>query len=151
MSNQTNYNTTVKSSPATLPGTGYSPTTAPLNPGQPGNLTKDPGNPTTRFFNNYFVKTAALSTQANETVIAFFEKQTGNRASAILLAQSVLNTATQQGDDPMQVIDEFKRMPQGELNAFLALYLNSTRVNTSLLGVTNVPQPNKYVARTIIK
>lgn len=151
MSNQTNYNTTVTTAPAPEPGIGYSPSDSVFNPGQPSNLTKESGNKTTRFFNNYFVKSSELSIQANDTVISFFEKQTGNRTSAKLLAQAVLNTATQQGDDPMLVIDEFRRMPAGELNAFLALYLNSTRVNTSLLGVTNIPQPNKYVARTIIK
>lgn len=37
-----------------------------------------------------------------------------------------------------------------ELNSYLAMFLNLNRVNTSLLGVSNEPQTNKYIKRAIL-
>lgn len=37
-----------------------------------------------------------------------------------------------------------------ELNSYLAMFLNLNRVNTSLLGVSNQPQTNKYISRAIL-
>jgi len=120
------------------------------NPGQPTNIQTTPSSKQKPYFNNFFVKADAISVQANDAIVSFFEEQTGNREAAKLLVQAVLNTATQQGDDPLQVLDEFRKMPLGELNAFLAMYLNASRVNTSLLGVRQLPPANKYVARSIL-
>ncbi len=39
---------------------------------------------------------------------------------------------------------------QNELNAYLTLLLNLNRVNTSLLGLSNSPQTNKYITRAIL-
>lgn len=145
----TNYQIT---STATGPieGSGIANAHQPYNPGQPSNLTTNVGTKTNRYFNNFFVKADAVSLQSNNAIVGYFEQQTGSKETAKVMAQAVLNTAAQQGDDPMHVLDEFRKMPQGELNGFLALYLNASRVNTSLLGISNVPQTNKYVARTIL-
>ena len=37
-----------------------------------------------------------------------------------------------------------------EVNAYLAMFLNLSRVNTSLLGITNEPPRSKYVERAIL-
>lgn len=37
-----------------------------------------------------------------------------------------------------------------EINAYLTMFLNLNRVNTSLLGITNQPQTSKYVSRAIL-
>lgn len=120
-----------------------------FNPSQPSN-TDVTVSKESAYFNNFFVKTGSVSVQANDAMVSYFQQQTGSKESAKLLVQAVLNTATQQGDDPMKVLDEFKKMPVGELNAFLTMYLNASRVNTSLLGIRQPPQTSKYVARTII-
>jgi hypothetical protein len=39
---------------------------------------------------------------------------------------------------------------KNELNAYLTMLLNLNRVNTSLLGISNSPQTNKYIARAIL-
>ena len=39
---------------------------------------------------------------------------------------------------------------QNELNSYLTLLLNLNRVNTSLLGISNSPQTNKYIQRAIL-
>lgn len=120
------------------------------NPGQPSNIEVVSTSKQKVYFNNFFVKAAPVSVQANDAIVAFFEEQTGSKEAARILVQSVLNTAAQQGDDPLTVLDQFRKMPTGELNAFLTLYLNASRVNTSLLGLRQPPPTNKYVARTIL-
>ena len=45
---------------------------------------------------------------------------------------------------------EFQKLSDNQINALLALYLNSSRVNTSLLGVKNKPRPNQFITRTIL-
>lgn len=121
----------------------------PFNPGQTSNIDTTVGVNSTRYFNNFFVKVDSVSAATNDAVLGYFEEQTGNKESAKILAQALMNTATQQGDDPMSVLDEFRKVPNGELDVFLAMYLNASRVNTSLLGIRNVPQTSKYVARAI--
>jgi hypothetical protein len=37
-----------------------------------------------------------------------------------------------------------------QVNAYLAMFLNLSRVNTSLLGITNEPPRSKYVERTVL-
>ena len=50
----------------------------------------------------------------------------------------------------MQVLDQFMALPMGDLNNLLALYLNNSRVSTSLLGTVNTVVPNSRVNRTIL-
>lgn len=116
---------------------------------QPSNLNSSGANKTTNFFNNYFSPDFTISENMNDAIVSFFQEQTGSKDSALLLAQAVINTAQQQNEDPMVVLEQFQKMPQGEMSAIMALYLNNTRVSTSLLGIKNVPKANKFVSRTI--
>lgn len=120
------------------------------NPQQPTNLNSSGTNSTTRYFNNYFIPSYTVSQNTNDSILSYFEEQTGNVESANLLAQAVIDTAQSQRADPLEVLAEFQKLPQGQLNTVLALYLNTGRVNTSLLGIKNTPQTSSYVSRTII-
>lgn len=42
------------------------------------------------------------------------------------------------------------RQEQNELNAYLTMFLNLNRVNSSLLGISNSPQTGKYVQRAVL-
>jgi hypothetical protein len=117
---------------------------------QPANLGTSGANPTTNYFNNYFIPKIEISQNINDAILSFFEQQTNSRESAKLLVQAVIDTASAQREDPMTVLTTFQKMSAGELNAVLALYLNTARVNTSFLGVKNQPVVNEYVQRTII-
>lgn len=117
----------------------------------PGNLpSKQNKNATTEFFNNYFTEKLTTSSNVNDAVLGYFETITGNKDAAKVLADSVLYTALNQGLDPMSVIDEFRKLPPKELNAYLTMFLNFNRVDTSLLGISNQPQTNKYIQRAIL-
>ena len=103
-----------------------------------------------KYFNNFYATGFNVSASANDAMIGFFENQTGDTTAGKLLAAAVINTALQQNENPLTVFDQFKKMNPGELNVYLALYLNLSRVNSSLLGIKNVPQTSKYVQRNII-
>ena len=120
------------------------------DPTKPSNLPSSGINPTNKFFSNYFIPDYTVSIGTNDAILSWFEQVTGERSSAELLAQTVINTAQLNNEDPMAVLDQFMKMPMGDLNNFLALYLNSSRVRTSLLGTVNAPAANQRVSRTVL-
>ena len=107
--------------------------------------------PTTQeFFNNFFTKQYEISPDANDAVVSFFETITDNRESAQALSASVIYTSLTQETDPMSLIQHFASLSRGELDAYLAMFLNLNRIPSSLLGVSNIPVTNKYVQRTFL-
>lgn len=116
-----------------------------------GNLpSSTSSNKTTKYFNNFFAEDLYTSSNINDAVIGYFETITGNTDAAKTMASSVLYTALSQGLDPMELIDQFRKMPAGELDAYLAMILNLNRAGTSLLGISNQPETNKYIIRAIL-
>lgn len=120
------------------------------NPQQPSNLDSTGTNKTTRYFNNYFTPTNTVSSNVNDAITSYFEEQTGNLESAKLLAQAVIDTAYAQREDPMSVLTQFQQLSNNELSPFLALYLNTTRVPTSFLGIQNTTKTSPYISRNIL-
>ena len=120
------------------------------NPQQPSNLNSSSTNKTTRYFNNFFTPNFTVSSNVNDAIVSYFQEQTGNLESAQLLAQAVIDTAQAQREDPMSVLTQFQQLQNNELSPFLALYLNTSRVPTSFLGIQNTPKTSPYVSRTIL-
>jgi len=116
----------------------------------PTNLNSSGSNKTTNYFNNYFMPDVAVTQNINDAILSYFEQQTGNIESARLLVQAVIETAKAQRENPMNVLTEFQKLETSELNAILTLYLNTSRVPTSYLGIKNQPKVNPLVARTIV-
>lgn len=121
-----------------------------FNPQQPSNLNSSGSNNTTNYFNNLYSDKSGVSPGINDSVVSFFEQQTGNAESAKLLAQAVIDTAKANKEDPLVVLSQFQNLNEGQLNVILSLYLNTSRVNTSLLGISNVPRSSEFVTRTIV-
>jgi hypothetical protein len=123
---------------------------------QPSNLSSvnigvNKSTPSSKYFNNYFVNPGNISSNQNDAVVSFFQEQTGgNKQSAAVLASTVIYTAMAQGVDPMSIIQQFQALPKGQINLYLAMFLNLNRVGTSLVGVNNQPVQNKYVTRSIL-
>lgn len=116
----------------------------------PTNLNTTGFTKTTAYFNNYFLQPLDISQEVNDSILSYFEQQTGNKESAKILVQSVIETAQLQREDPLQVLNRFMKLPKGDLNVIMALYLNNSRVNTSYLGVRTATKTNEYVTRTIV-
>lgn len=103
-----------------------------------------------RYFNNYFDANFTITSDIDAAVISYFETVTSNKESAKIIASAVIYTAYTQGIDTMTILDQFTRLPAGELNQYLTMFLNMQRVGTSFLGVSSQPTANKYVARAVI-
>jgi hypothetical protein len=105
---------------------------------------------TADYFNDYFKTLPNVSQNVNDALLGYFQSFTGDKETGATMAASVLYTALNQGIDPMVLIDEFKRLSKTELNAYLVLFLNFDRANTSLIGISNSPQISKYITRAIL-
>lgn len=115
------------------------------------NISQNTTTASNKFFNNYFVPPSTITSNQNDALIAFFERQTkGNKQSAELIASTIAYTAMAQGLDPMSILQQFQSLKPGELNLYLAMFLNLNRVPTSIVGVNNQPVQNKYVSRSIL-
>lgn len=102
------------------------------------------------FFNNFFDFPVEVSSNIDAAILGYFEQVADNKEGARALASAVIYTSIKQGVNPMTTLDEFKKIPQGELNSYIAAFLNFERVGTSFLGLINQPVQNKYVARAIL-
>jgi len=107
-------------------------------------------NNATQYFNNFYAIPFNVSADTNDAIVAFFEKYTTNRQTAHTMASSVLYTAMSQNIDPLTVLSQFEALPQGQLNSYLAAFLNMSRVQTSILGVNTGLKTSPYITRTIL-
>jgi hypothetical protein len=103
-----------------------------------------------RYFNNYFDPTFTVSPNVDAAILSYFEEVAFNKEAAKALASAVIYTSKSQGVNPMQTLQEFTKLPKGELNSYLVMFLNMQRKGTSYLGITNQPITNKYVNRSIL-
>lgn len=102
------------------------------------------------YFNNFFTEFSTISADKNSAILGYFEKYTGgNKLAAQALASAVIYTSLAQRVDPMETLSQFTKLPVGEVNSYIAMFLNLNRIGTSYLGINTDPQVNKYVSRTI--
>jgi hypothetical protein len=106
---------------------------------------------TTAFFNNFFKPEFLVSQDVDDSIVSYFEKISLNKVTAKALAGAVIYTAKAQNLDPMDILHKFASLPDGQLSGYLTMFLNLNRISTSMLGVSNAPITNKYVARTILQ
>ena len=104
---------------------------------------------TRKYFNNFFEIPVEISSNVDAAIIAYFETVADSKESARALASAVIYTSVKQGLNPMETLREFQRLPKGELDAYTAMFLNFERKGTSYLGLSNQPQVNKYIQRSI--
>jgi hypothetical protein len=105
---------------------------------------------TRAYFNNFYQPALTVSQDVDDAILGYFEQVADTKESARALAGAVVATSIAQGIDPMTTLDNFKSITAGELNSYLATFLNFNRIGTSYLGISTSPTPNKYVARSIL-
>jgi len=104
-----------------------------------------------KYFNNFYSTPFNVSADVNDAIVAFFQQYTQNPTSAKNLSAAVLYTAMSQNIEPMSILSEFQNLPKGQLNAYLAAFLNVSRVPTSSLGINNGSKlTSPYVTRSIL-
>jgi hypothetical protein len=116
----------------------------------PSNLPNLKAESTPNYFKNYFVKQGYVSDNQYEALIGLLMKRTANKQSAEYLAGAIIQGIAQQDTSFNDMFDYIKAANNTELDAFLAFFLNNTRVGTSYLGVNNPGNQNPYILRTIL-
>jgi hypothetical protein len=101
------------------------------------------------YFNNFFEVPVQVSSNIDAAVISYFETVTDNKESAKAMASAVIYTSIKQGNNPMEILQEFQKLSVGQLNEFLVAFLNLERVGSSYIGLRVNPVTNKYVSRLI--
>ena len=102
-----------------------------------------------KYFNNFFAGDFSIGS-ANDAITAYFENYTGNKSRGQSLAATVIYTAQAQNLDPMVVLGEFQKLTTGELNNYLAAFLNFNRVPTSQIGIKTTTNTSTYITRSIL-
>ena len=116
----------------------------------PTNLPTTVKNRTSNYFDNATVPKGIVNQGTWDALVGFFEQRNGGDPSmAQTMATALINTAKIQNLDVNEILDGLNRYKGFEVDTYLALILNSTRIPTSMLGVTNQPTTNKFVARTV--
>ena len=114
----------------------------------------DLSNPTkdaNKTFTNLFTNNFNISGNTNDVIVAFFEEYAVNEIAAKNLAAALIYTAKAQNLDPLQVLADFQKLPKGQLNNYLAAFLNANRVPTSQLGFSSKTSgPSIYITRSIL-
>lgn len=117
---------------------------------KPINTTVNDNTDPNKYFNNYFSPTFQVNSNIDAAVLSYFENVCSNKNAAEILASAVIYTSYTQQVNPMDTLAEFTKLPKGDLNAYLTMFLNLQRVGTSYLGITNRPVTNKYINRAIL-
>lgn len=102
-----------------------------------------------RYYNNFYSKEFAVG-PSNDAIVGFFEQYTQNKQAAKNLAAVVIYTAQAQNLDPMAVLSEFQQLPKGQLNTYLAAFLNTNRAPTSVIGIKSTNNTNPLVSRSVL-
>ena len=107
------------------------------------NTNQDPN----KYFNNFFALPFSIGA-ANDVIVAYFQEYTGSASAGNKLAATVIYTAQAQNLDPLAVLEQFKKMSKGQLDSYLAAFLNFSRVSTSTLGIKTSTNTSPYITRT---
>ena len=105
---------------------------------------------TQAFFEQYFDQRIAISENDLNAIVGYFTDRTDNRQSAEALSIAVLSGSLQQNLSPMEVLDQFKKFDEKQIDTYLAYFLNLTRYPTSFVGLSTAPVASKYVTRSIL-
>jgi len=106
---------------------------------------------TMAYFAQVYDRPIEITQNVVDALYAFFISRTENKDAAMALVNSVLVTSLNERINPMTLLDDFRALGDDfVLDAHLANFLNTSRNNTSMLGVINVPRINHHIARTIL-
>lgn len=109
-----------------------------------------PQNLPQKYFNNLYARDFSLGSNIDDAVTAYFEQYTGSKTAGKTLASTIMYTAQSQGVDPMAVVAEFQRMPKGEIDNYLAAFLNFNRIPTSTIGIKKSKATSPFITRAIL-
>jgi len=104
---------------------------------------------TTKIYDKFYNVELVVSTSEYDLTVSFFKKMMTDPALAEQFAASIFQIAKDTGVSVQTYLENLKGQNEMQLTMSMAYYLNSTRSNSTLLGVGHVITPNYYAARNV--
>ena len=116
----------------------------------PKSTANNSANSTVRIVDQYFQSTIELNNSVLTAMTGFFEKRGFGKDAAESTAIIILQQATKDNLNAMEIIDTLRGVSDVEISALVGEILNYNRLKTSSLGVYNVQPTTDYVNRNIL-
>lgn len=116
----------------------------------PKSTTNNSANSTVRIVDQYFQSTLELDNSVLTAMTGFFEKRGFGADAAESTAIIILQQATKDNLNAMEIIDTLSGISDVEISALVGEILNYNRLKTSSLGIYNATPPTDYINRNIL-
>jgi len=105
---------------------------------------------TQTYFNGYFDEEITIDASLHDAIYSFFLRELGDKSSANAFTHSLITISNETNTNPMDLLDQFTSSNGISINTFMAALINTTRRNTSLIGLNQPKTSNTVVARNIL-
>lgn len=105
---------------------------------------------TVQVFDQYYQAPVELNNSALVAMTGFFEKRGFEKDSAESTAIVILQQATKDKINPLQIMDTLRGLSDVEISTLVGEILNYNRFKTSSLGMHQITKPVDFVNRNII-
>lgn len=116
----------------------------------PKSTASNSANSTVRIVDQYLQSTIELNNSVLTAMTGFFEKRGFGADAAESTAIIILQQATKDNLNAMEIIDTLRGVSDVEISALVGEILNYNRLKTSSLGVYSVQPTTDYVNRNIL-
>lgn len=116
----------------------------------PKSTASNSANSTVRIVDQYLQSTIELNNSVLTAMTGFFEKRGFGADAAESTAIIILQQATKDNLNAMEIIDTLRGVSDVEISALVGEILNYNRLKTSSLGVYSVRPTTDYVNRNIL-
>lgn len=98
---------------------------------------------------NFYKFELKVDSNLYDVVLSTFKNIIDNEQAAKNFAMSLFKISNDNNIPVLTLLQELENQDQLEITRNLAYYLNNNRSNSTLLGVSSIITPNKYVARNV--
>lgn len=91
-----------------------------------------------------------VSQEEYDVVLSFFMKVMKSEEAAEAFTVSLFQVSRQVGAPVVELLKQLKNKDEIEMTAQIAYYMNGIRSAATLLGVTEIVEPNWYAARNVV-
>ena len=113
------------------------------------NVKKQTTEGTVILFDSFYQTEVKVNQAEYDIVHSFFYSVYDDDAIANDFTSVIFQIAQSYNKPATEILEEMKGQDGVEVNATVAYYLNGLRSKATLLGVSNIQQPNIYAARNV--
>jgi len=114
------------------------------------NQTVDSATEVKEFFDRYFNKQIAFTSNEVDSVIGFFQKRGFEKTSAIAVGTTILQQAKAENKNVFTLLDSLKGLTEVQISNLVAAILNNNRSNISALGFVDQEEKKTTEFRNVV-